>query len=426
MMTAGAALQEGDEEPDTESGGYSPTELASLRETYHHGFAKLKFPDPWETTFREEYARNSIQQARIAAVLGIVLYMLFGFRDMFLASEVVATVWIIRYGVVMPILVLVLVLSYIKPVQPHILKLTMAAIIAVGFGVFAVSAVMSRPLNYMIDTGLIPIIVYACTVSRMRFLQATVTVLTLFVMHQAFAINSGANAPFFMGSEPYQVHQAFSFLIFVVILISLFACYMLEYRVRENFVQQKLLESDRNNLQGLTKTLQQLSSTDSLTGMFNRRHFNQCLEAEWGRCQRDKRPLGLILLDIDFFKPFNDNYGHQAGDEVLKQVGRALKTVTKRGGEVAARYGGEEFILLFPGIDLEEMEKVADKVNAVIRELGIKHEYSRAENVVTCSLGAVSLIPSPDYTAEQVIEEADKCLYQAKESGRNRYVSVQL
>ncbi len=424
-MTAETALQKEGEDAEERS-GYTPTELASLQQTYRDGFARLRFPEPWEDIFRSEYTLKSITQARIAAVLGIVLYMLFGFRDMFFASEVITTVWIIRYGIVMPILILVLVLSFVRVMQPHILKLTMAAILAVGFGVFAVSAVMSRPLNSMIDTGLIPILVYACTVSRMRFLQATCCGLTLFVMHQMFAFNSGANAPFFMGSEPYQVHQAFSFLIFIVILISLFACYMLEYRVRENFVQQKLLESDRNNLQGLTKTLQQLSSTDSLTGMYNRRHFNQCLNAEWGRCQRDHRPLSLILLDIDFFKPFNDNYGHQAGDEVLKQVGRALKDVAKRGGEVAARYGGEEFILLYPEVDREGLEKIADKVNAVVREIGIKHEYSRAEDVVTCSVGGISLIPSQDYTPEQVIEEADKCLYQAKESGRNRYVITEL
>ena len=134
-MTAETALQNEGENADARS-GYTPAELASLQETYRDGFARLRFPEPWETIFREEYTRKSITQARIAAVIGIVLYMLFGFRDMFFASEVVTTVWIIRYGIVMPILVLVLVLSFVKAVQPHILKLTMAAILAVGFGVF--------------------------------------------------------------------------------------------------------------------------------------------------------------------------------------------------------------------------------------------------------------------------------------------------
>lgn len=405
---------------------FTKEERESLQRAYEQGFRKLRFPDPWEGIFRAEYAEQSVFQARIAAVIGIVLYMLFGFRDLFLAPEIITAVWIIRYGLVMPLLVLVLVLTFIKPLRKYVLWLAMLAILAVGGGVFAVSSVMSRPLNYMIDTGLIPIIIFACTVSRMRFYQALACTLLLFFMYQGFAFYNGADAPFFMGSEPYQIHQAFSFLVLIVIMIGLFACYLLEYRVRENFLQNMMLQEEGQRLRGLTAVLQQLSSTDGLTGLFNRRHFMQAFDAEWRRCQRENRPLGLILLDIDYFKPFNDNYGHQPGDEVLKKVGAALKGVAKRGGEMAARYGGEEFILLFPEQDLEGIRKVAAKVNQVIRDLQIPHEYSQVESVVTCSVGAVSLYPSNDYTLEQIIEKADENLYGAKEGGRNGFVAVEL
>ncbi len=415
-----------DTESATAERAFTKEERESLQHAYETGFRKLQFPEPWEAIFRTEYAEKSILQARIAAGIGILLYMLFGFRDLFLAPEIITAVWIIRYGIIMPVLVLVLVLTFIRPLQKYILWMAMAAILAVGCGVFAVSSVMSRPLNYMIDTGLIPIIIFACTVSRMRFYQAATCSLILFVTYQGFAFSTGANAPFFMGSEPYQIHQAFSFLVFIVIVISLFASYLLEYRIRENFLQNMMLEEEGQRLRGLTDVLQKLSSTDGLTGLYNRRHFMQAFDAEWRRCQREHRPLGLILMDIDYFKPFNDNYGHQPGDEVLKKVGAALQGVAKRGGEMAARYGGEEFIMLFPDQSLEGIKAVADKVNKVIANLQIPHDFSQVAKVVTCSVGAVTLFPNNETTLKQVIERSDECLYAAKEGGRNGFVACEM
>ncbi len=172
-------------------------------------------------------------------------------------------------------------------------------------------------------------------------------------------------------------------------------------------------------LQEANKELHRLAIMDGLTQIPNRRRFDEHLANEWNRMKRDRKPISLILCDIDFFKFYNDNYGHQEGDGCLQTVARAIHLVAKRSSDLAARYGGEEFALILPDTELSGAIHVAEKVRKIIAELKIPHEYSKADSYVTLSLGVASRIPVQELLPEELIKEADNALYQAKKQGRN-------
>ena len=163
-----------------------------------------------------------------------------------------------------------------------------------------------------------------------------------------------------------------------------------------------------------------LSRTDALTGIANRRWFDETLERELARAIRSRARIGLLFMDIDSFKLFNDNYGHAAGDQVLTRVAQAVQAAAGRPQDLVARYGGEELACILPDTGGDGLSSVADAVLDGVRSLGIKHAFSKAADIVTLSIGGVSLIPEEGTSPRQLIEAADALLYQAKESGRNR------
>jgi diguanylate cyclase (GGDEF)-like protein len=169
-----------------------------------------------------------------------------------------------------------------------------------------------------------------------------------------------------------------------------------------------------------TKLLEKLASIDGLTGIPNRRYFNNRLHEEFKRGQRSKQKLSLIIVDIDFFKLFNDTYGHGAGDDCLRQVAQMLKSILQRPGDLSARYGGEEFVFLLPDTDYIGAMHIAEKLVAGIQSLKIAHEKSTVSKFVSISAGFATSDYSIDNLPESILERADQALYNAKNSGRNQ------
>ncbi|QYK01253.1 diguanylate cyclase domain-containing protein [Shewanella psychrotolerans] len=170
--------------------------------------------------------------------------------------------------------------------------------------------------------------------------------------------------------------------------------------------------------------LRSFALIDSLTGLPNRRQFELSLPESWRHCIRYNKPLTLMMLDVDFFKHYNDAYGHQKGDDCLRIVAKAIASITRRPYDVVARYGGEEFICIFPDTTLDGGLSIAKKMISAVEALAIEHKGSRISSSVTISAGVASVCPSQNLTWQSVIEEADKQLYQAKENGRNRVCGV--
>lgn len=166
--------------------------------------------------------------------------------------------------------------------------------------------------------------------------------------------------------------------------------------------------------------IEDLSITDGLTNLANRRRFDQYLETEWRRCMRENGTLSLILMDIDCFKEFNDHYGHLAGDDCLRQIGNVLKKTVRRSGDLSARYGGEEFACVLPGTALQAAVALARTVMSRVDQLRIPHLYSPVDNHVTVSLGVASCRPETGRSPVLLIEWADRLLYSAKQAGRHQ------
>jgi diguanylate cyclase (GGDEF)-like protein/hemerythrin-like metal-binding protein len=181
-----------------------------------------------------------------------------------------------------------------------------------------------------------------------------------------------------------------------------------------------LLNKVFGQLQDASSKLETLCITDSLTGIANRRHFDEVLDIEYSRHVRSGGELSLIMLDIDYFKAFNDNYGHLAGDACLRKVGRVLAGCTLRPADLAARYGGEEFACILPDTDRSGAITIAELIRRGIETLAIPHKGSSIADYVTASLGVVSVQCTKDGTAMDIISQSDALLYRAKASGRNR------
>lgn len=188
----------------------------------------------------------------------------------------------------------------------------------------------------------------------------------------------------------------------------------------KNINYKKKLQLAHKQLINANTKLNKLANTDALTDIANRRCFDNVLKSELKRCIRQKKPISLIMCDIDFFKHYNDFYGHQKGDDVLKTVAKALKKLCKREGDLAARYGGEEFALILPLIDAEHCREFARLVQQKIASLNIAHECSPITSSLTLSFGCYSCIPNSTTQAEEMINNADKALYQAKNANRNQ------
>ena len=176
----------------------------------------------------------------------------------------------------------------------------------------------------------------------------------------------------------------------------------------------------REELELANRALEKMALVDGLTQIANRRCFDDTLAKEWQRLKRTNQPISLLLGDIDFFKKFNDQYGHQEGDDCLRQVGKALAESVLRPADLVARYGGEEFVLLLPDVEADGALKVAERVLEAISALQIPHQDSEVSSTVSISIGAATLIPSDDQLPAALIALADEALYRAKEQGRNR------
>jgi len=166
--------------------------------------------------------------------------------------------------------------------------------------------------------------------------------------------------------------------------------------------------------------LERLSFLDGLTNIANRRRFDEFLHIEWRRAAREAAPLSVILADIDFFKAYNDTYGHEAGDEILKKVAGALAAMLNRPADLVARYGGEEFVVALPGTDAAGALVLAERLRAAVEALAVAHSTSRAAAHVTISVGVATTIPERGAAPEALVAAADQALYEAKHDGRNR------
>ncbi len=192
----------------------------------------------------------------------------------------------------------------------------------------------------------------------------------------------------------------------------------LEIKISE---RTKQLEESQFNLRRVNKKLERMATIDSLTQVANRGYFDRILHKEWNKLAKKQEYLCLLLMDVDYFKAYNDTYGHQKGDECLIKIAQCFQSIIRSSSDTVARYGGEEFVIILPSTNIDQGIVVAQKIQARINDLAITHESSLVSDKITISIGISCVIPHREESPEDLIQKADKSLYLAKKEGRNRY-----
>lgn len=188
------------------------------------------------------------------------------------------------------------------------------------------------------------------------------------------------------------------------------------------FTLEKKIAERTSSLETANLQLQRLATIDGLTQVANRRCFDEYWLQQWILLQKEKQPLALILMDVDYFKKYNDHYGHLAGDECLRQVAQGIGKLLMRPQDLVARYGGEEFVVILPHTPIEGAKKVAEGIISIIYDLNLVHAKSQVSDRITLSIGVACVVPNDDLSWEVPISFADRALYEAKQKGRNRIV----
>ena len=376
---------------------------SSLKHALMSGVFFLRFPDLLEKAYRSQNYRRAITIFRFYGLIALVLFAGIGSVILQLMPPGSFAIWF-KYNVLAFFVVAALWgLSWVRAMDRWFdYYATFGATVSIVLSIlvnFSVSLGDATPLSYI---GLAYILFFTYCFVGLRFPLALMAgwlggLIGILLTHAV-----GGSIAWHMFNGTFTAAS----------VLGMCLAYGLDRQERINFLQSTLLR------QTLQKT-EQLSREDSLTGLSNRRYLNETLDDEWNRAMRYGMPLAIMLIDIDFFKRYNDKLGHLEGDKCLRQVADLIGGLAHRSGELAARYGGEEFVLLFPNMELAVAEEHAERLMARLASLALPHPASEMR-VVTVSIGLAAFIPTPDMSVDQMMRLADEALYRAKANGRNR------
>lgn len=391
----------------------APAVVAAAGEIPEPSLWRLRFPDAVEAVFQREYVELYHWQMMVGALLGLLGFLVSGVVDrLLLPDEALLRVWGIRYGVSVPfILALWLVIRSGRwRQQRQILLFLLSLVSCLSMLVMAWQLPLAINRPYVFSVVLVEI--FAFCLLRLQFRLAVSCAALVALAHVGGWLWWGDGAWGSLVLEVYFVEGG--------ALACLGACFFMEQGARRSFLQRTALRHKEQELLVANAALSRLAAADGLTGLANRRRFDQRLHEEWQRAQRDRSPLSLLMVDVDYFKLYNDHYGHQQGDECLRRLAGALARQARRPADLAARYGGEEFTLLLPETEAEGALEVAEQLRQEVLSLALPHAASKVAPTVTISVGVASLVPGPEVASDGLVAAADQALYAAKHAGRNR------
>ncbi|MGI9292146.1 MAG: GGDEF domain-containing protein [Gammaproteobacteria bacterium] len=376
----------------------------------------LNFPEPLESRFRRFYSQSNAIRARImptfALFMTIIAMSLRLISDEFLTNS---TIWYLGFFV--PLMIATLYLS----TQPERYRLYQGFLVMTGiFSGLVVSSLYFRPSFTDMPSYFsmeVTWILGSWLLLGLRFRPALLVASIISIGHVLgiVALN-----------YPLQVQVYEIAMLFLVNCIGAIGCYQLERTTRFSF-------SESLELEELTRELKALAEIDGLTGLNNRRTFDAFVDRLWRQCRREQQIMTIVLIDIDQFKAFNDRYGHQAGDNALIEVARAIEIFGNRPFDFVARYGGEEFVLALHGplggneakSEMVAAREYVERLKDALLNLKIPHEDSEAHEYLSASFGVALILPNSQRSLQGAIQMADEAMYQAKELGRNQVVVLQ-
>ncbi len=345
------------------------------------------------------------------SALGILAQNCFLFSDALLISDVFAQALQVRLGWITGWQLLWMIpLALHPPVWLREGMVAVSTLMVVGAIVYLCS-ISKAPTAIYQPVGLVLIPMFGSIAFRLRFwyaaaLSAATLACAILFIHPVTPLD-------------HVIAQANTLVLGVAILFTLLACYMLEHQERRDFLLTELDRRQRDALAEANADLHDLTTLDPLTGIDNRRKFDAMLALMWAQARESARPLALLMIDVDAFKPFNDRYGHPAGDTCLRQIAAALADTARAQGAVVARIGGDEFAAIAPGLDSASALALGQALHAAVEALAIAHRFSPVSPIISLSIGAASLRPQTWDRPQELIDLADRAVYAAKAAGRN-------
>ncbi|MDF1782396.1 MAG: GGDEF domain-containing protein [Alcanivoracaceae bacterium] len=374
----------------------------------------LALPEPLETQFCTSHDAMASAAYSSTIIWALGLFLMVGASVLFTVNTDQLGIWPATYSVFLIFILGGWLLSFSEQVRAQYQKyITALAGLCVFYAVLHPSLLTEGPLRTLIHQGTVFVVLLVYLGINLRFkfalLAGTVSGMLAYPVMWLFDLpmNWDMSIATFLGGSG----------------LGALLRYRDERRTRKLFLQSRLLELDNERIQQLADELERLSFLDGLTGLANRRYFDRMFEKAWRTGIREMHPLSLVMLDVDFFKRYNDHYGHQNGDQCLQEIARAISFVTARPQDLAARYGGEEFVLLFPHTDNLAARHLTSRILEKVRAMEMAHAVSDCADYVTVSAGIATVMPSPDLGMDALLSAADRALYRAKEQGRDRWVS---
>ncbi len=383
----------------------------ALLEEFRNNLNRLRFSEPLEELFRRYYFRRTIGQVRVAVLAGIILYASFGVLDAVIAPGSKEILWLIRYAVICPAGIIFLLATFRLTDRDELAlqRIHSLAVIVAGFGLLGMMMVVPQGKAFLYYAGVMLVIFYTYALSAMRFYHALAGGLFLSLALPLIGF-------YLLGIDTQHKFLVMYYLASTNI-VGVPVSYMLERHIRKDFLMALLLIGEMNETARLNAVLRNLSYMDALTGIYNRRKFEEFLEEEWDRARRTRGSIALLMIDIDRFKSYNDLLGHSMGDECIRKVASAISSNTRKDVDLPARYGGEEFAVVLPNTDITRAKEVAERIRRDVEALGVEHPLGGS---VTVSIGVASAVPDPLSESRSLVDMADRALYAAKRKGRNR------
>ncbi|WP_149959226.1 GGDEF domain-containing protein [Acinetobacter baumannii] len=370
------------------------------------------FPKQLETIYRFQYQNGAAYEFRYRAPIILILYLFlsFGIYQVLPTEQVLS--WLSYYSWVGIIVLIAWILSFIKKLNQwfdYYVGIGSSAAVAITF--ILINVLENGQDNVLFHAAMMYAIVIIYGAVGMRFYTAIIAgwVGGLIGILVSTYLNGDIDWTF--------LNRTYTFSSFLGMTLA----YATDRQHRENYLQNCMIELNRIEFMQQAQQLSLLSQQDALTGLANRRYLDETLDNEWRRALRHETPLTIMMVDIDFFKPYNDSLGHLKGDQCLKDIATAISSIAARSGDLVARYGGEEFLLLFPMTNAQQAKIQAERLMNAIKKIAIVHPCSSVSPYVTISVGVATTIPRLNDSISAFVSRADHALYQAKTNGRNQY-----
>ena len=368
-------------------------------EQLERGVKGLRFEGLLEKEFRDFYIARNLPRARLSGLIALIVVLAVTCIDLLLAASTAASLNTLRLGVLCPLLVVLGVATSLPGAQRYYTEVVAVGVTLIGFVVTYMAHLGALAGSSYVLAGLVIVVLYGCLFLGLLFNVAITITGVMIAGH--FITGIGISLP------PDELYYSTAILGGAAVVGGISA-YNLEHALRMNFLE--------------TRRLNELAERDGMTGLYNRRIFDHYVERLWRQSRRDGTGVAIIFVDIDFFKVYNDLYGHQAGDDCLKRVARCIARGAKRPFDFAARYGGEEFVLVLYGPPDDYANTVPEQIRRDVLDLAIPHGGSQVADRVTVSVGLALAMPETARSLAGAIQTADEALYQAKREGRNRVV----